>query len=83
MNENKRIENPRIKIVKFVGALKMKTCVKSLQKQTRGLIFNIRNVQLLNYSFPKEEIFQVHSQNRSVGKLSVVDFRSQRRDMPL
>ena len=26
MNENKRIDNPRIKIVKCVGALKMKTC---------------------------------------------------------
>ena len=33
MNENKRIENPRIKILKCVGALKMKTRVESLKKK--------------------------------------------------
>ena len=43
MNENKRIDNPRIQIVKCVGALKMKTCVESLQKQTMGLIFHLKN----------------------------------------
>ena len=48
----------RINIVKCVGALKMKTCVESLQKQTMGLIFNIQNSQVLNWSLPKEEIFQ-------------------------
>ena len=43
MNENKRIDNPWIKIVECVGALKMKTCVESLQKQTMGLVFNKQN----------------------------------------
>ena len=33
MNENKRIDNPRIKIVKCVGALKMKTCFESQKKK--------------------------------------------------
>ena len=83
MNENKRIDNPRIQIVKCVGALKMKTCVESLQKQTMGLIFNIQNFQLLNWSLPTEEIIQVPGQNRPVANLPVVDFRFQPREMPL
>ena len=38
-NENKRIGNLRKKkFVECVGALKMKTCVESRQKQTMGLI---------------------------------------------
>ena len=83
MNENKRIDNPRIQIVKSVGALKMRTCVESLQKQTMGLIFNIQNFQLLNWSLPTEEIIQVTGQNRPVANLPVVNFRSQPREMPL
>ena len=83
MNENKRIDNPRIQIVKSVGALKMRTCVESLQKQTMGLIFNIQNFQLLNWSLPTEEIIQVPDQNRLVANLPVVDFRFQPREMPL
>ena len=50
MNENRRIDSPRIRIVQCVDALKMKTCVESLQKQTMGLICNIQNSQLLNCS---------------------------------
>ena len=42
MIENKKIGNPRIKIVKCVGAVKTKTCVEALQKQTMGLIFKIK-----------------------------------------
>ena len=83
MNENKRIDNPRIQIVKSVGALKMRTCVESLQKQIMGLIFNIQNFQLLNWSLPTEEIIQVPDQNRPVANLPVVDFRFQPREMPL
>ena len=56
---------------------------KSLQKQTMSLIFNIQNCQLLNWSFPTKEIFQVHGQDRPVANLSVVDFRSQPREMSL
>ena len=33
LNENERIDSPRIKIVKCVGALKMKTWVESLQNK--------------------------------------------------
>ena len=83
MNENKRIDNPRIQIVKSVGSLKMRTCVESLQKQMMGLIFNIQNFQLLNWSLPTEEIIQVPDQNRPVANLPVVDFRFQPREMPL
>ena len=42
MNENKRIDNPWIRVVKCVDALKMKTCLEWLQKQTVGPIFNIK-----------------------------------------
>ena len=73
-NENKRIDNSRIKIVQY-GA--------TLQKQTVGVIFNIQNSQLLTWSLPIEEIFRVHGQNRLEANLSAVDFRSQPREMPL
>ena len=43
MNENKRINNPWIRVLKCVDTLKMKTSVESLQKQTVGLIFNLKN----------------------------------------
>ena len=75
MNENRRIDNPWIRIVQCVGALKMKTCVESLQKHTMGLIFNIQNSQLLNWPLPTDEIFQVHEKNRTVAKIPAVDFR--------
>ena len=56
MNENKRINNPWIRVVKCVDALKMKTSVESLQKQTVGLIFKIKKKsQLLNWSLPTEK----------------------------
>ena len=73
MNKNKRIDNPWIRVVKCDDALKMKTCVKSLQKQTVGLIFNVQNSQLLNWSIPTKEIFQVHGKN-----WTAVDFRLRR-----
>ena len=60
----------------------MKTCVEPLKKQTMGLTFNIKNSQLLNWSLPKE-VFQVHGQNWPVANLTIVDFRSQPREMPL
>ena len=75
MNENRRIDNPWIRIVQCVGALKMKTCVESLQKHTMGLIFNIQNSQLLNWPLPTDEIFQVHEKNRTVAKIPAVDRR--------
>ena len=81
MNENKGIDNPRIQIVKCVGALKMKTCVELLQKQTMGLILNTQNSQFLNWSLPTEEFIQVNGQNRPGASLQVVDFRSQPREI--
>ena len=60
-------------VVKCVDALKMKTCVESLQKQTVGLIFNIQNSQLLNWSLATEKIFQVDRKNRA--NLPAVNFR--------
>ena len=57
MNENKRIDIPRIKIVKSFGSLKMKECVESLQKQTISVIFNEQNCRLLTWSLPIDEMF--------------------------
>ena len=56
---------------------KIKKCVETRQNQTMGVIFNTRNSHLLTWSSPKEEIFQVHSQNRPVANLPAVDFLSQ------
>ena len=53
------MDNPQIKIVKCVGALKMKTCFESLQKRTLGLIFNIEKSQFLTLSLQTEEIFKL------------------------
>ena len=50
MNENKGIENPRIKIGKYVGAKAQdKTCVETIQKRTMGLIFNIQNSPVIDF----------------------------------
>ena len=61
MNENKRINNPWIRVVKCVDALKMKTSVESLQKQTVGLIFNIKKITVIELVLTyRKKIFQVH-----------------------
>ena len=54
-----------------------------ITKTTMGVIFNLRNSYLLTLPIPTEEVFQVHSQNRPVAKLPIVDFRSQLREIPL
>ena len=72
MNENKRINNPWIRVVKCVDAFKMKTSVESLQKQTVGLIFNIKKSQLLNWSLLTEKNL---SGTRAAANLPAVDFR--------
>ena len=42
MNENKRVDNPQIKIVKCVGAKAQdKKCIETLQKQKIGVISKI------------------------------------------
>ena len=56
----------------------MKKCVETLQKQTMAVVFNIQNFQLLTWSLPTKEIFQIHGQNRPMANLPVVNFRSQR-----
>ena len=62
-NENKRINNPRTKLVKCVGDKaqyeKKKKIAESLQNNS-GRIFNIQNCQLLTFSL-LIEIFQPHS----------------------
>ena len=45
---------------------------------------NGRNFQFMKFSFidlPKEEVFQVNSQNRPMDEFPVVDFPSQPREM--
>ena len=61
-NENKRIDNPRTKLVKCVGDKAQYEKKKALNhyKTTVGVIFNIQNCQLLTFSLPIE-IFQPHS----------------------
>ena len=54
MNENKRIDNPWIRIVKCVG-------VEAQDEKTVGIVFNKQNSKLLNWSLPTEEISQVHA----------------------
>ena len=58
----------------------MKKCVESLQKQTVGLIFNIRNSELLTWSLPTEEFLQIHGESHLVANLLDVNFRSQPRE---
>ena len=58
----------------------MKKCVESLQKQTVGLIFNIRNSQLLTWSLPTEEFLQIHDESHPVANLLDVNFRSHPRE---
>ena len=73
MNENKRIKNPWIRVLKCVDAFTMKTSVESLQKQTVGLIFNLKKKsQLLNWSLLIEKNL---SGTRAVANLPAVDFR--------
>ena len=48
MNENKIIDNPRIKIAKCVGAKAQdEKYVETLLKQRMGVIFDTQNSQLL------------------------------------
>ena len=44
MNENKRIDNPWIEIIKCVGALEMKTCFESPQNTNNGPNFSIYTI---------------------------------------
>ena len=63
MNENKRIDNPRIKIGKCVGVrAQSKKCVETIQNQEMGVSFNTQNSLLSNWSLPTEKIFQAHRQ---------------------
>ena len=47
-----------------------------------GVVFNIQNSQLLTLSL-SIDVFWVHSQSRPVANPPALDFRSQRREMPL
>ena len=58
--------------------LNMKKCVGTLQNQTIGTIFNVQNSQLLTWSLPTEEVYQVHGQSRTVVNLPVVHYQSHR-----
>ena len=58
MNENKIIDNPRIKIAKCVGAkVQDERYVETQLKQRMGVIFDTQNSQLLTWSLPTEDIF--------------------------
>ena len=73
MNENKGIDNRK---VRWRYGSRRKNALKqySTKKKTMSLIFNIQNSQLLTWSLPTEEIFQVNGLNQPVANLSVVDF---------
>ena len=53
----------------------MKNALKQYKNQTMSAIFNTQNPQLVTWSLPTEEIFQVHGQNWPVANLPIVDFR--------
>ena len=44
-----------------------------------GVIFKIKNSQLLTWSLPTKEMVQVNDMNRPMSNLLAVDFRSQPR----
>ena len=69
-----------IKIVKCVGALKMKKCVESLQKQTVGPNFEYTKLSVIDLSLPTEEFLQIHGESHPVANLLDVNFRSQPRE---
>ena len=72
MNENKRIDNPWIRVVKCVDALKMKTCLEGLQKQTVGLISNIKKFTVIEFCpYRQKKSFRY----RTVANLPTFDFR--------
>ena len=72
MNENKRIDNPWIRVVKCVDALKMKTCLEWLQKQTVGLISNIKKFTVIELVLTDRRNL---SGTRTVANLPTFDFR--------
>ena len=82
MNENKRIDNPRLTIVKCVGTdsydEKMRWII--ITKATMVVIFNLQDSHFLTLSLPTK-VFQVHGWNLPVANLPVVDFHSQPREM--
>ena len=79
-----KVDNPRIKIVKYVGARTQDEKMRwNTAKTNRRNFKYIKNSQLLTWSLPTEEIFQVHGQNRPVANRPAVDFRSQPRERPL
>ena len=81
MNENKRIDNPRVqKKRRRSGSIeKMRWNTK---KKTMSVMLKTQNSQVLGQYLPEKEIFQVRDQTRPVANLPVVDFRSQPREMP-
>ena len=72
INENKRIDNPWIRVVKCVDALKMKTCLEGLQKQTVGLISNIKKFTVIELVLTDRRNL---SGTRTVANLPTFDFR--------
>ena len=72
MNENKRIDNPWIRVVKCVDALEMKTCLEWLQKQTVGLISNIKKFTVIELVLADR---RNPSGTRTVANLPTFDFR--------
>ena len=77
MSENKSIDNPQIRIINYSGTRAQDEKLHWNTMKTMGVVFNIQNSQLLTWSLPTEEIFQVHGQNWFVLNLLVVDFHSQ------
>ena len=85
MNENKRINNPQIKVVKFIGteAQDKKMCWNII-KTNNGNNFQNKNPQLLTWDlYRQKKTFQVHGQNQPVTNLPIVNSCSQLPEMPL
>ena len=81
MNENKRIDNPRVQKKTSALMLNWENALKH-KKKTMSVMLKTQNSQVLGRYLPEKEIFQVRDQTRPVANLPVVDFRSQPREMP-
>ena len=77
-NENKRIDNPQIKIVKYVGAK-----VQDEKYVEYGRNFQYKKLLVIDFVLTDRGNLSGTRLKRPVANLSVVAFRSQPREMPL
>ena len=73
MNENERIDNPQVKIVKCVGTKAQDEKMRWNSTKVNGRNFWYTKFSIIVFALPTEEIFQVHGQKRPVANLLAAD----------